>query len=138
MSTSTSNDLARPWSETTFNITNDPEKIEEARKIIENENNYTDKGYKMYLIYVRDNKQLTGKQMETLVKEDIDRTDNNKIFKLIPGRKLLKILNNAEVFKLYGGKSKNRRNKNKRRKSRNRKSRNRQSRNRKSRNRKYL
>jgi hypothetical protein len=122
MSTSRSNDLARPWSETTFNITNDPEKIEEARKIIENYDSYL-----ITSIYTIDvyGKKLSKDQIVKLVNLDLDQPENRKIFKLVPRRKLNQILFGADVMQLYGGKSKNRRNKNKRRKSKRRKSRNR-------------
>lgn len=52
MSTSKSNDLARPWSETTFDITNDPKKIAKAREIIENYYNYLDTSF-ILLKYIK-------------------------------------------------------------------------------------
>jgi hypothetical protein len=118
MSTSKSNDLARPWSETTFDITNDPKKIAKAREIIENYYNYLDTSFYTIEVY---KKNLSEEQMVRLVKMDLNRPNHRKIFKLAPGRNLVKLLFSADVMQLEGGKSRNRRNKNKRSKSRNRK-----------------
>ena len=122
MSTSRSNDLARPWGETNFDVTNDENNVRLARNILDNVDSWKDK-YE-YIQIKDDIHKLSKEQMVRLIEKDLNLPEYQKIFKLCPGRKLAKLLLGADVVQ-FGGKSSRRkssRRKNIRRKSIRRKS----------------
>lgn len=104
MSTSRSNDLSRPWSETNFSVSDNEDNIILAQKILENNDNWKNK-YAYAEIGYKINK-LSKKEMIMLISEDLDLPEQRKIFKLAPGRKLVKLLLGADVMQLAGKKNK--------------------------------
>ena len=101
MSTSRSNDLSRTWQQTTFTETNNDNDINLSRKLLEDINSW--KNTDAYYELKNDISYLTKEQMVNLLNQDLNLDKENKIFKIIPGRKLAKYLLGADILQ-FGGK----------------------------------